>query len=58
VWLGLVLSYHLGTAASATMAIIPVGLFFLVLPISKWVNSRRQARENATDSVGAGEVAA
>ena len=46
VWLGLVLSYHLGTAASATMAIIPVMLFFLVLPISKRVHARRQARDN------------
>ncbi len=45
VWAGLVLSYHLGTAASATMAIIPVALFFLVLPISKRVRLRRQARD-------------
>ena len=58
VWLGLVLSYHLGTAASATMAIIPVALFFLVLPISKGVNARRQARENTTDSVDVDEVTA
>lgn len=46
VWLGLVLSYHLGTAASATMALIPVALFFLVLPLSKRVHARRQVREN------------
>jgi ABC-type Mn2+/Zn2+ transport system permease subunit len=46
VWLGLVLSYHLGTAASATMAIIPVALFFLVLPFSKAVHARRQVRDN------------
>lgn len=45
VWAGLILSYHLGTAASATMAIIPVALFFAVLPISKRVHLRRQARE-------------
>jgi ABC-type Mn2+/Zn2+ transport system permease subunit len=31
VWLGLVLSYYLGTAGSATMALIPVVFFFLVL---------------------------
>lgn len=31
VWLGLLLSYHLGTAGSATMAIIPIVLFFLTL---------------------------
>ncbi len=45
VWAGLVLSYHLGTAASATMAIIPVALFFLVLPISKRLHERRAAHE-------------
>jgi len=57
VWLGLVLSYHLGTAASATMAIIPVILFFLVLPISTSVNSRRQLREGAGEVVGAAVTA-
>ena len=46
VWLGLVISYHLGTAASATMAIIPVVIFFLVLPFSKAIHSRRQRRDN------------
>jgi ABC-type Mn2+/Zn2+ transport system permease subunit len=46
VWLGLVISYHLGTAASATMAIIPVAIFFLVLPFSKAIHSRRQLRDN------------
>jgi manganese/iron transport system permease protein len=29
--LGLVISYHAGTAGSATMAIVPIVLFFLVL---------------------------
>lgn len=33
VWLGLVTSYHLGTAGSATMAIIPIVLFFLTLTV-------------------------
>jgi manganese/iron transport system permease protein len=47
VWLGLVISYHLGTAASATMAIIPVAIFFLVLPFSRAINHRRQLRDNA-----------
>lgn len=46
VWLGLVISYHLGTAASATMAVIPVAIFFLVLPFSRAINSRRQLRDN------------
>src|SRR5665648_244474 len=31
VWLGLVLSYHLGTAGSATMALVPIVAFFLTL---------------------------
>lgn len=31
VWLGLTLSFYLGTAGSATMALIPVVLFFLVM---------------------------
>lgn len=35
VWLGLVLSYHWGTAGSATMAIIPIVLFFLTLMIKR-----------------------
>ena len=46
VWLGLVISYHLGTAASATMAVIPVVLFFLLLPFSKAIHARRQRRDN------------
>jgi len=33
VWFGLVLSYHLGTAASATMALVPVVVFFIALPL-------------------------
>ncbi len=41
VWFGLTLSYHLGTAASATMALVPVVVFFLVLPIARWSRSRR-----------------
>lgn len=31
VWLGLVLSYYIGTAGSATMALIPVIVFFIIL---------------------------
>ncbi|MGB7982811.1 MAG: metal ABC transporter permease [Candidatus Nanopelagicales bacterium] len=57
VWAGLVLSYHLGTAASATMAIIPVALFFLVLPISRRVHLRRQSRDAGT-APGNAEAAA
>lgn len=35
VWFGLTLSYHLGTAGSATMAIVPIVLFFIVLGITR-----------------------
>jgi ABC-type Mn2+/Zn2+ transport system permease subunit len=40
VWLGLTLSYHLDTAASATMALIPVVAFFLVLAGTRLRHSR------------------
>jgi ABC-type Mn2+/Zn2+ transport system permease subunit len=33
VWSGLVMSYHFGTAASATMALVPIVLFFVVLAL-------------------------
>lgn len=35
VWLGLILSFHLGTAGSATMALTSTALFFLVLIIQQ-----------------------
>jgi len=41
VWLGLVLSYHLGTAASATMAMVPIIGFFVTLA---WVRIRTSLR--------------
>ena len=44
VWLGLVVSYHLQTAASATMALVPIVLFFVLLPITRL---RRRARARA-----------
>ena len=37
VWLGLTISYYLGTAGSATMALVPVGLFFLVMAVKELV---------------------
>lgn len=40
--LGLILSYYWGTAASATMAIVPIVVFFLVLAITQLLSSRRQ----------------
>lgn len=33
VWLGLTLSYYWGTAGSATMALVPVALFFIVMAL-------------------------
>lgn len=48
VWLGLTLSYHLGTAGSATMALAAIALFFAVLGAT-WLRRRRaeQAQEVA-----------
>ena len=46
VWLGLTLSYHLGTAGSATMALVPIVLFFFVLAITR-LAPRRAPQEVA-----------
>ena len=46
VWAGLTLSYHLNTAGSATMAIVPVVLFFIVLTITKLRSKRRETVES------------
>ena len=46
VWLGLTLSYHLGTAGSATMALVPIVLFFVVLAITR-LAPRRAPQEVA-----------
>ncbi|MCD9622886.1 zinc ABC transporter permease AztB [Rhabdothermincola salaria] len=35
VWFGLVLSYHLGTAGSATMALVPIVVFFVTLFVTR-----------------------
>jgi manganese/iron transport system permease protein len=35
VWFGLTMSYHLNTAASATMALVPVVVFFIVLAATR-----------------------
>ena len=40
VWLGLVISYYAGTAGSATMAIVPIALFFIVLAATRIVHRR------------------
>jgi manganese/iron transport system permease protein len=41
VWLGLTISYYWGTAASATMALVPIVLFFAVLSVKNVVESAR-----------------
>lgn len=54
VWAGLLLSYHLGTAASATMALVPVVVFFLVLPYARWRRSHRNPDQpQAADAMAA-----
>lgn len=44
---GLVLSYHLGTAGSATMVLIPIGLFFVTLGIT---SARRGLRRRGVSA--------
>ena len=46
VWLGLSISYWLGTAGSATMALVPIVLFFIVL-IAKRLLGANRTREEA-----------
>jgi ABC-type Mn2+/Zn2+ transport system permease subunit len=41
VFVGLLLSYHLNTSASATMAVTPIAAFFIVLAIRSLVDRRR-----------------
>jgi len=43
VWVGLVLSYYIGTAGSATMALIPVIVFFIILLVKRIVTAARGA---------------
>jgi manganese/iron transport system permease protein len=41
VWLGLTISYYAGTAGSATMALVPIALFFVVLTVKNLAESAR-----------------
>jgi len=45
VWLGLTLSYHFNTAGSATMAMVPIVLFFIVLTITRLKPQRPEVVE-------------
>jgi len=40
VWLGLVISYHASTAGSATMAIVPIVIFFIVLVGRRFIKGK------------------
>jgi ABC-type Mn2+/Zn2+ transport system permease subunit len=45
VWVGLLISYHFNTAGSATMALVPIVLFFIVLAGTRIKRTYRQAQE-------------
>ena len=47
VWLGLTISYHAGTAGSATMALVPVIAFFVVLAVRRLLGTRAPVTEEA-----------
>jgi ABC-type Mn2+/Zn2+ transport system permease subunit len=53
VWLGLLLSYHLGTAASATMALVPVVVFFVTLPLARLGRGRRRPQQQLPETAEA-----
>ena len=48
VWLGLVLSYHLGTAGAATIALVAIAAFFLTLAVRPLFRRREQPKEAAS----------
>lgn len=48
--IGLMLSYRLGTAGSATMALVPIVLFFLVLATREILRSLRTSRGRRRDA--------
>lgn len=47
VWLGLTLSYHWGTAGSATMALVAIVVFFTVLAATRFTQVLRSVRGKA-----------
>lgn len=49
VWLGLTISYWLGTAGSATMALVPIVLFFIVLTAKRLIGAARTREEVAVE---------
>ncbi|MDH3463296.1 MAG: metal ABC transporter permease, partial [Acidimicrobiia bacterium] len=51
VGVGLVISYHADTSGSATMAIVPIALFFLVLAVRSFWTSNQVQTQSARDSI-------
>lgn len=49
VWIGLTISYWLGTAGSATMALVPIVIFFIVLIGKRLLRRRPAPREVALE---------
>lgn len=43
VWVGLIISYHANTSGSATMAVMPIALFFVVLAWRSLTSARRSS---------------
>lgn len=58
VWLGLLLSYHWGTAGSATMAVVPIALFFLTLAVTRLAALLRRRAASTADALAEDETAA
>ena len=50
VWLGLVLSYHLGTAGAATITLVAIVVFFVTLAVTRVTNSAREARAHRAEA--------
>lgn len=48
VWVGLILSYHLGTAGAATIALVAIAAFFLTLAVRPVFRKREQSSEVAS----------
>jgi ABC-type Mn2+/Zn2+ transport system permease subunit len=51
VWLGLIISYYANTSGSATMAVMPIAFFFVVLTVRS-VSSARRSRPAVSAQVG------
>jgi manganese/iron transport system permease protein len=51
--MGLIISYHANTSGSATMAVIPIALFFIVLAVKNLAADIRDRKAAETVEVGA-----